>query len=97
MKDENFFKYFVGSNLWDSRKNKVISKIRRFVIDNNENISESYSYILENQEFFIILIRDIFALLKNKTVLLNRLNIDQLKKIPPIIYGIAKVSFSAQS
>jgi len=96
MKDENFFKYFVGSNLWDSRKNKVISKIHRFIIDNKENISESYSYILENQEFFIILIRDIFALLKNKTVLLNRLNIDQLKKIPPIIYGIAKVSFSAQ-
>lgn len=92
MKDENF----VVSNLWNSRKNKVVSEIRRFIIDNKENILENYSYILENEEFFIILIRDIFAFLKNKTDLLNRLNIDQLKEIPPMIYSIAKVSFSAQ-
>jgi len=96
MKDENSFKYFDVSNLWNSRKNKVLSKIRRFIIDNKENILENYTYIVENEKFFIILIREIFTFLKNKTVLLNRLNIDKLKEIPPMIFGIAKVSFSAQ-
>ena len=96
MKDENSFKYFNVSNLWNLRKNKVESKIRRFIIDNKEILLDNYTYILENEKFFIILIRDIYTFLKNKTVLLNRLNIDQLKEIPPMIYGIAKVSFSAQ-
>jgi len=93
---KNMKRNFVASNLWNSRKNKVVYMIRSFIIDNKEDILENYSYILENEKFFIILIRDIFVFLKNKTDLLNRLNIDQLKEIPSMIYGLAKVSFSAQ-
>ena len=92
---ESSFKCFVVSNLWNSRKNKVVSKIRSFIID-EEDILENYSYILKNEDFFIILIRDIFVFLKNKTDLLNRLSINQLKEIPLMIYDIAKVSFSTQ-
>jgi len=96
MKDENSFKYFEVSNPWNSRRSKIESKIRKFIINNKEAILENYSYMLENENFFSILIRDIFTLLKNKTVLLNRLNIDKLKEIPPMIFGIAKESFSNQ-
>ena len=88
---------FIASNVWISRKNKIISEIRSFITKNKEYFLEDYSNICESEKFFIIVIRDIFVILKNKTDLLNRLNIDQLKEIPPMIYGMAKVSFSAQN
>ena len=69
---------------------KISVKIHHLVNDNREKILEDYSHIDEDEEFFILLIKNIFLHLNNKTDLLNRLDITQLKKIPPIIYNVAK-------
>ena len=75
---------------------KISVKIHHLVNDNREKILEDYSHIDEDEEFFILLIKNIFLHLNNKTDLLNRLDITQLKKIPPIIYNVAKNTFSVQ-
>lgn len=74
-----------------SSKNEIISgKIRNLLFESENTILNFFSNLGVDKEFFLQLIRKIFLILKNETKLLDRLSVDQLKKIPPVIYNIAK-------
>ncbi len=73
-------------------KDEVFDRIHSFKVNNNVNILD----IIENEEFFLLLIKDIFVFLRNQTNLLEYLSIDQLKKVPPLIYSVAKDIFSSE-
>ncbi len=78
---------------WDFKKCKISVEIRYSINRNQKKLIESLSYISDDEEFFILIIKDIYIYLKNKTNLLHHLNITQLKEIPLITYNIAKYTF----
>ncbi len=80
----------------NSIKNHISAGIHYFIDQNKEKIYKSFSCISEDTEFFLFLLKDIYVCLKNNTELFNYLSITQIKEIPPIIYRIAKETFSIQ-
>ena len=79
---------------WNNRKEKISHKIRYLLNKNREKIEKQISCISEDKEFFLQLIKNMFLFLKNTTSLLNHLNSEQFKAIPPLIYHIVKDYFS---
>jgi hypothetical protein len=85
-------KFLTGKqfNEKSSKKEIISGKIRNLLFESEDNILNFFSNLCVDKEFFLQLIRKIFLILKNETKLLDRLSVDQLKKIPPVIYNIAK-------
>jgi len=92
--------FLVGKDL-ERKVNNILDRIYSFIVNNKEDIFDNIlrlSATLEDifDKFYILLIKDVFVFLRNQTNLLEYMNLDQLKEIPPIIYNIAKDIFSKE-
>jgi len=96
MTDEFEYDVFISIKEWNSRKDQISASIIHFMDQYKQEICRSFSYTCEATEFFILLIKDIFLYLKNKTDLFDHLTNTQFKEIPIIIYHVAKDTFSIQ-
>jgi len=72
---------------------KISGKISYFINKNKNKILISLTNIEENEEFYILLIKDVFIYFYNETDLLDHQNLFELKGIPFLIYNIARNVF----
>jgi len=75
---------------WNSSIDEISVEIKKNLFQDKDEIERFFPHFGEDIAPFLQLIRKVFLILKNKTNLLNDLSVNQLKKIPPKIYNIAK-------
>jgi hypothetical protein len=78
------------------KDDKLTVEIKNLLHESKGKILSFFSNQGEDKDFFIQLIRKTFLTLKNETKLLYNLSINQLKKIPAMIYDIGKEISSYQ-